>query len=245
MEYILNTIAFADQLLNGDSQLSIIPNVAKLGFDAVEIRNEFLGSDKSELSSIKKEADKYSLDVLYSVNDVLIKDGQLNEKFTSYVEEMSLLGSNQLKINIGSLEKVNFKELQESLKKVLDGTFELNLENNQTLSESSLEVTNSFFEFVDDSNLPGIGYCFDIANWAWLDATPEEAANSLAKRTNYLHLKNFIHDDGKLSVVSLDKGELDWKNLISKFSKVKEVGLEYSGLTDEINKDLISVRNLF
>src|SRR3712207_7326732 len=48
-----------------------------------------------------------------------------------------------------------------------------------------------------------------------------------------------------LGVVSLDKGELDWRNLMSKFTKVTEIGIEYNGLIDEIAHDLSSVRKIY
>ena len=40
--YVLNTIAFKNDLDNGVSQSKLVEKVEQLGFDAIEIRNEFL-----------------------------------------------------------------------------------------------------------------------------------------------------------------------------------------------------------
>lgn len=245
MKYILNTIGFKDQLDQGVSQKDFVSSVKEMGFDAIEVRNEFLSGDEAELVAIKEAADKNQLDVFYSVNDVLVTGNALNPKLDKYIEEMQVLGSDRLKMNIGSLSAIDDETLKDGLSKALDGSFELKVENNQTIEDSGLELTKSFLKKMRDFKFADVSYCFDIANWAWLDASSEEAADVLADDTTYLHMKNFKGYEGQLSVTSLEAGELDWRQLIQKFDRVSEVGLEYAGDDSTIEQDLELLKQIY
>ncbi|MCQ5068856.1 phosphosulfolactate synthase, partial [Faecalibacillus intestinalis] len=161
--YVLNTIAFKKDLDNGVSQSRLVEKVKQLGFDAIEIRNEFLNGSKNERLAIAKEAQKLGLEVFYSVNDVLVTGDHLNNKALDYVTEMKELNSSHLKLNIGSLSDISKEELLKGLAAILDGQFEIAVENNQTLADSSLAITKKFFEIIQDAGIKDIHYCFDIA----------------------------------------------------------------------------------
>ena len=91
--YILNTIAFKDQLDEGVSQADLVSKAKNSGFNFVEIRNEFLDGSTAELEKIKQAADSVAIGVYYSVNDPLIKKGQVNPDIDRYISEMKALGS--------------------------------------------------------------------------------------------------------------------------------------------------------
>jgi len=239
-EFILNTIAFAEQLQSGVSQLEVIPAVTRMGFQAVEIRNEFLAGNVEELHQIRDEAQKNKLNVYYSVNDSLFINQGINRKLTQYIAEMHELGADHLKLNFGQVSEFN-DELVSKLSEYLDGSFELNVENNQTASESKLIDIAKFFKVVQNLKID-IGFCFDSANWYWTGSTPEEAAVQLASVTRYLHLKNKRGSDEKLSVTPLIEGDIDWKKLVKSFPDVREVALEYAGTQDEVQQGLQAIK---
>lgn len=242
--YVLNTIAFKNDLDNGVSQSKLVEKVEQLGFDAIEIRNEFLSGSSSERLQIAKEAENCGLEAFYSVNDVLVTGDHLNDKLNDYVAEMKELNSSHLKLNIGSLSDISKNELIEGLKSVLDGQFEINVENNQTLADSSLAVTKKFFEIIQDTDIQDIHYCFDIANWIWMGIDVEQAAEELKQVTTYLHLKNATKVQDELTTVPLEDGDLDWRSLVKEFTNAQVFGLEYAGEPQTIANELKLVKEI-
>lgn len=242
--YVLNTIAFKNNLDNGVSQSKLVEKVEQLGFDAIEIRNEFLSGSSSERLQIAKEAENCGLEVFYSVNDVLVTGDHLNDKLNDYVAEMKELNSSHLKLNIGSLSDISKDELVKGLKSVLDGQFEINVENNQTLADSSLAVTKKFFEIIQDTDIQDIHYCFDIANWIWMGINVDQAAEELKQVTTYLHLKNAAKVQDELTTVPLEDGDLDWRSLVKEFTNAQVFGLEYAGEPQIIANELKLVKEI-
>lgn len=237
--YLLNTIAFNDYLQQGISQVQLVEKTAQLGFDTIEIRNEFLQNPQSELSMIAQKAQILGLKTSYSVNDVLITSEGINPKLMGYIAEMKLLKAKKLKLNIGAFQSFDFKNWLSALVKLLDGSFELVVENNQTFSESNLALTCEFFEIIKQAQV-NITYCFDIANWYWLEVTPSQAAKKLTKQTTYLHLKNVVNTKSGPTTVSLfdTKGEIDVLDLLKQFPNVNDYGLEYFASMTTLQEDL-------
>lgn len=241
--YILNTIAFKDKLDEGVSQADLVAKAKNLGFNFVEIRNEFLNGTNAELEQIKDKANDAGIGIYYSVNDALVKNGQVNPDIDRYIREMQTLGSKHLKMNVGNVADISSTFVDDLSKKLsTNGEFEFNVENNQTLEDSRLDNIVRFFKLVDQFKLP-IGFCFDTANWYWTESEPDTAAEKLASVTKYLHLKNKAGSGSNKSAVSLDKGEIDIKSLISKFN-VEEYGFEYFAPSAEIEHDLDEIKAL-
>lgn len=241
--YVLNTIAFQSRYQVGQSQEDIIEITKNLGFDAIEIRNELLTGGDEEIIHIANHAEQVGLDVYYSVNDNLIIGEHLNPELTRYIYEMHLLKSHHLKMNIGGLTKITSKTFQDELIPLMVGNFELNLENNQTLADSSLDTTRAFYQMASQIELPDVHYCFDIANWSWLGVSVEQAANALNSVTTYIHLKNKTTVNGQVKVTSLEEGALDWRKLLTKFRDVNTYGFEYIGDEEAIKQELILLKN--
>jgi len=239
--FILNTIAFGHQLRSGTAQAELLADVHQLGFQAVEIRNEFLSGNDSELVQIRDEAKHQQLEVYYSVNAPLFVQREINPRFGQYIAEMHQLGASHLKLNFGEYPKDEMLILSD-LGKYLDGSFEFNVENNQTPSESKLKDIVNFFTAIDHSNVD-VGFCFDTANWYWTGNTPEEAAKLLSKSTRYLHLKNKMGEAGSLQVTPLVQGDIDWEKLIGFFSNIHEFALEYDGTKAEIQQGLHALKS--
>ena len=236
--YILNTIAFKPQLAT-KGQKEMIDLAKMLGFDAVEIRNEFLQGETTELAQIADQAKNAKLALYYSVNDTLFVAGKLNPKFPRYLNEMRTLKAKHIKLNLGAFGNLTAVELAELLAPFLDGSFELRLENDQTKANSDLAKTTEFFALITKVQLAHISYCFDIANWSWLDVSVKKAISELNLVTQYLHLKNFKRTANGLVVTGLEAGELDWRALVAQFEAVSELGFEYESdlatLANELN----------
>lgn len=242
--FILNTIAFKKDLDNEVSQADFVLPTHKLGFDAIEIRQEYLHGNEEELTKINSLANQNGLQVYLSVNDDLLVNNSFNPKLADYLHMLDALGSNHLKMNIGPLNKANTKLIKTKLIDLLPSNCFLTLENNQTLEDSNLENTVKFFQLLNTTGVKNIHYCFDIANWSWLDASAEEAAKALSQVTTYLHLKNVGNENGHLTVTSLDEGELNWRRLISLFSNIQEFGFEYSADLETLSKDLGTLKQV-
>lgn len=243
MKYVLNTIAFKKQLRSKMSQANLIEAARDLGFSSTEIRSEFLSDNSDELKQIAHFSVSFSEPINYSVNDTLIKDNHFNPKFDEYVKQMKTMGAQELKMNIGQLKGIDEQAFVNELAQKMTGDFKLVVENNQTMADSNLQNTQHFFEMLGtDPHFSDVSYCFDIANWSWLDATAEEAAKALSSVTTYLHLKNVV--EATKEVVSLDKGDLDWRKLVQQFPQVNEIGFEYAAEPNVLKADLHNVKQI-
>ena len=233
-KFIVNTAAFKKESSSKLDQAAQIHQAKELGFAAIEIRNELLDGSLEELERISQQAQAEQLEVYFSVGDVLFKDQHLNPAFEQYLEQMRNLGAQYLKMNLGNFSHSN-ASAGAQLNDYLDGSFHLYLENNQTPNESDLQKTIAFFQ---QNTCSDISYCFDIANWEWLQADVYEAAKQLAPVTDYLHLKNFVYDNSKKKVTSLEKGILDWRRIIKIFTQVNQFGFEYYAEPTILQSDL-------
>lgn len=238
-EYVLNTIAFKSFLEKGGTQAELINQTVDAGFNAIEIRDEYLKGNDSELEDIRLVAQQQNIDVFYSVNDVLMDGNYANEnKLQNYIKKCRLLGASHLKMNMGNYlgKFLNLSAVIE----ILDGT-QLFVENNQTISESNLADTYSFMKTISKETKQ-ISYCFDVANWTWLHEDVNKAADVLGFSTNYLHLKNVTKANNEYKVTNLNDGLLNCKCLIKKFSDVAYVGFEYPASLEVLERELALVK---
>lgn len=239
VEYVLNTIAFKDFLEKGGTQAELIDQTADAGFDAIEIRDEYLEGNDSELEDIKFAAQRKNIDVFYSVNDVIMDGNRVNEsKLQGYIKKCRLLGASRLKMNMG-IYSGKFLNMSAVIKML--GGIQMFIENNQTVSESNLADTCSFMKTLRKETKQ-ISYCFDVANWIWLHENVDKAAENLKFATNYLHLKNVIETNGEYVVTSLNNGLLNCKRLIRKFSDIAYVGFEYPASLEVLERELAIVK---
>lgn len=237
--FIINTAGFKKPDDSTLDQKAVISKACELGFSAIEIRNELLNGTEKELINIASEAKRIGIQVYYSVGAVLFRDNALNSDLKRYLTQMRMLGSNHLKMNLGQFKK-NQNHLIDELNSYLDGTFELSIENNQTSIESNLSETIDFFKQIKNSN---VYYCFDLANWEWLDSSVDEATKALESMTKYLHLKNVTEVNGKKVVTTLEKGNLDWQKLVKTFKQVDQYGFEYYADENTLKSELELLKN--
>lgn len=69
--FILNTIALVDKLNSGYSQSQLTPLAHDIGFNAIELRDEFL--QETDIFNVVQKAQKYNIEVYSSVNEPIIK----------------------------------------------------------------------------------------------------------------------------------------------------------------------------
>lgn len=241
---VLNTIAFKDEMNTGVTQDKFVDQVAKMGFDGIEIRNEYLSDKKLELIEIKEKSQQKDLDTFYSVNDCLIVSGHINPEFDQYIGEMKKLSSKRVKMNIGDVTNYSIELFKDEILPKLDSSYNLSLENNQNFRDSNFENTKLFFQMVKAVGCQNIDYCFDIANWSWLDVTANVAAKTLSQFTKYVHLKNVTTVNGHKVITSLENGELDWHNILKQFTNTAIFAFEYLGTEVEFQTDLESLKIL-
>ena len=178
-EYILNTIAFADQLKSGTKQEEFLEKVKALGFDGMEIRSEFLQEGEDEIRDIRQTAERCGLKIYYSVNDVIFLGGQINGKIQDYLNQALELQAVHVKFNLGEFKQYR-ESLKYELKPLLNTAIEIHVENNQTREQSALDDFLSFFREAKENDIP-ITFCFDIANWCWTGVLPQKAAEELLR----------------------------------------------------------------
>ncbi|AXX65510.1 sugar phosphate isomerase/epimerase [Bombilactobacillus bombi] len=239
--FIINTAAFKTPDCQSLNQLSKISEAKQLGYSAIEIRNELLTGDNQELIAIATKAKELNIEVYFSVGDVLFSNNELNPKLSRYIEQMHLLDSRNLKINLGIFDSTNQNNLVEQLSQIIDNSYSIYIENNQTPIESDLQQTIEFFRIIPKTF--NISYCFDIANWEWLNTNVYNAAKELAPVTRYVHLKNISDKNGKKEVTSLSQGILDWQRLIQILNMTDKFGFEYYAEPDILKSDLALVKH--
>lgn len=238
--FILNTIALVDKLNSGYSQSQLIPLAHDMGFNAIELRDEFL--QETDIFNVVQQAQKYNIEVYYSVNEPLIKDGHFNQHFFDHLKVSQKLHSKHLKMNIGSLKNFDAVFPQDFSKVIAQDVF-FTVENNQSQVDSNLNNTLHFFEIINNQRMP-ITFCFDTANWLWLDTNPITAIEKLASNVSYLHLKNVSNESGVLATTqSLENGAISIPSIISKCT-VQDYGFEYQSNIDQLTQDLQVIKSI-
>lgn len=228
MTLILNTWIFEADVQNGAKQEDLVDRVAALGADGIEVRREYFKDFESELPEVAKRATDHNLIVNYSVPDVLFEDnGSLNPKLGDYFKEGQILGLEKIKFNIGHFDKFT-GDLKMAFSNLPLNEIQLNVENDQTQVSGTVVAIKTFLDAAHKSGLTGLGYVYDLGNWAFTGGDAVAAAKELAPYTHYIHLKNTTVDNGKLGTPDdLDTGIFDWRDLISILPSNQSYALEY------------------
>ncbi len=234
MTLILNTWIFEADVQNGAKQEDLVDRVAALGADGIEVRREYFKDFESELPEVAKRATEHNLIVNYSVPDVLFEDnGSLNPKLGDYFKEGQILGLEKIKFNIGHFDKFT-GDLKMAVSNLPLNEIQLNVENDQTQVSGTVVAIKTFLDAAYKAGLTGLGYVYDLGNWAFTGGDAVAAAKELAPYTHYIHLKNTTVDNGKLGTPDdLDTGIFDWRDLISILPSDQSYALEYPMDSDE------------
>lgn len=234
MTVVLNTLVFEDDVKKGISQVDLIDRVKNLDADGIEVRREYFTDLDQELAEVGSKAQKAGLIVNYSVPDVVFEEnGKLNPKLDQYFNEGRTMGISKIKFNTGYFK--NFKgDLKAEFSKIPLTEMEMNVENDQTSVSGTVEAINRFLSAIHDEGFTGIGYVYDLGNWAFTRGNAIASADTLANFTNYIHLKNIIDDhDELITSDDLDTGIYDWRDILNHLPKDVQFALEYPMSSDE------------
>lgn len=236
-DIVINTLVDVSALETGTKQSELVEKYAKLGVKAVEIRREYIKDFNTELNEIYKMAQKYGVEVFYSVPDEVFVNGQVNPKLKSYLEEGNKLGLFAIKFNTGDYS--DFKgDLEKELQFLNDSKIQVNIENDQTEVSGHIKPIKTFLEAAAANNVD-IKYVYDLGNWRYVKEDEFEAIKQLGQYVRYIHLKDITYADGEPQVVPLSDGEIDWHKVLDELPKGLPTALEYPVKdTEELQKGI-------
>lgn len=240
-QIVANLLIFEDKWKNGEKQSELIQKALELGFSAIEIRREYFFNIHEEIEEIKTLRMKNNFELYYSIPDKIFVDGKVNQAFKNYISESKDLGVSKIKCNIGDFQ--NFKgNMKEELSFILDNSFEVNVENDQSKENGTIAPIQKFFVKVSNEGLD-IGFVYDIGNWLFVSESPETAKEQLKTYTRYIHLKDIEKTSNlELTVVGIDKGQLDWRKLLRDLLSDYPLAIEYPMENNEdIHSDLETI----
>ncbi|WP_137596641.1 sugar phosphate isomerase/epimerase family protein [Paucilactobacillus kaifaensis] len=230
---VLNTLVFDAEHNNGLAQPDMLQKVADFGIKTIEVRREYFKDITAETTAVKENNAKLGLTVFYSVPEKIFTDtGDLNPELSSYFEEAKTMGVSAVKMNIGNFTGFNDAILA-GLSEVLSSGIQLNVENDQTEQNGSSKNIINFLEAAQEKNLD-IKFVFDLGNWRFVDENEQSVANAINKYVRYIHVKNVTQENGKTSVVALDKGIINWQSTLKYLPTNVPVALEYPATNAEI-----------
>lgn len=242
----INLLVFKRDLDNGIEQKNKLDEIKSLGIAIAEIRREYLKNLDEELIEINKLAEKSKLEIYYSVPEKIALEKRVNPNLNDYFEEAIQMGSTHIKLNIGDLENLDTCEIVK-LRDVINGfNIKVTIENDQTPENGTLKSVMNAITTIKKNSLP-IGYTFDLGNWYWQNEDPYNAFDLLKSEVTVLHLKNINFSNGSPSTTLIEKGEINWKSILSKLAKDIPVIIEYPiekndilGEVNQVKKVLLS-----
>ncbi|HEY3590758.1 MAG TPA: sugar phosphate isomerase/epimerase [Buttiauxella sp.] len=223
---IVVTAAYGhDRIATLGGQQALLPIIANAGADGVEIRRElFNAAQLDALPDLAQQIAKHKLQACYSAPEPLfVEDGKLNPLIPSLLLEAHQLNATWLKLSLG-----NFRSSQQFslLQQWLDGSdVPLVVENDQTNS-GKLAPMQRFQAACNVLNLP-VTLTFDMANWLWVDESPEAAARVLAPSVSYIHVKAAVPHHYHYRAIALDDAEPRWLELLNVLPADVPRGIEF------------------
>lgn len=220
---VLNFLVFAEKVENGALQSELLPEIAELGFQSVEIRREYFKDLEKEMPVIKAEAERLKLELFYSVPDEVYVDGKINPKLEDYLVEAKQMGVKQIKWNIGAFDG----DLHEDeLKTLIESGVAITIENDQTQTSGTITAIQTYMKAVKASGL-AIGYVYDLGNWRFVGEDEMKAAEELADYVQYIHMKDVSYEKDQPKAAGLDHGVIDWRKVLTILPKNRPIAIEY------------------
>lgn len=225
VEVVLNLLVLDDLVKKGSKQSNLLRIASDLGFSFVEIRREYFQDIDNEIVDISSIANDLHLRLFYSVPANMFVDGNLNPELVNYLEEAKKMGIVSIKWNIGDFDE-NKVDI-DALRKLTTYGIQITVENDQTILSGSSTAIQKFLQFVEKHQLD-IGYVYDMGNWRYIGEHEENGAQQLAKYCRYIHVKNVDRNEkNQLTTIDLDKGLIDWQNILNILPANVPVAIEY------------------
>lgn len=223
---IVVTAAYGhDRIAALGGQQALLPIIANAGADGVEIRRELFSTTQLDtLPDLALQIAKHNLQACYSAPEPLfVEDGKLNPLIPSLLLEAHQLNAVWLKLSLG-----NFRGSQQFpvLQQWLDGSdVPIVVENDQT-NCGKLAPMQRFQAACNVLNLP-VTLTFDMANWLWVDESPEAAARVLAPSVSYIHVKAAVAHHYHYRAIALNDAEPRWIELLNSLPADVPRGIEF------------------
>ncbi|MFZ3390800.1 MULTISPECIES: sugar phosphate isomerase/epimerase family protein [Buttiauxella] len=223
---IVVTAAYGhDRIAALGGQQALLPIIAGAGADGVEIRRELLSNTQLDaLPELAQQIAGHRLEACYSAPEPLFaEDGKLNPLIPSLLLEAHQLNASWLKLSLGHFRgSSQFSVLQQWL---AQSNVPLVVENDQTLC-GKLVPMQRFQAACKVLNLP-VTLTFDMANWLWVDESPEAAARVLASSVSYIHVKAAVPHHYHYRAIALDDAEPRWLELLNNLPADAPRGIEF------------------
>lgn len=223
---IVVTAAYGhDRIAAMGGQQALLPIIAGAGADGVEIRRELLSNTQLDaLPELAQQIAGQRLEACYSAPEPLFaEDGKLNPLIPSLLLEAHQLNASWLKLSLGHFRgSSQFSVLQQWL---AQSNVPLVVENDQTLC-GKLAPMQRFQAACKVLNLP-VTLTFDMANWLWVDESPEAAARVLAPSVSYIHVKAAVPHHYHYRAIGLDDAEPRWLELLNNLPADAPRGIEF------------------
>ena len=238
----INTLVFLEDLRNGVEQSYILDKINSLNIKNAEIRREFIKDFDREIVEIKEKAEKYGMNLFYSVPEWLFEENKVRTKeIERYFNEAYKMNCNYVKMHIGEIDEIT-KENSEVIKDLCDKyKIKLTIENDQTAENGQVKKINNFL--IKNRELGGnITFTFDVGNWIFQEEDPLKNAEILKEFVTYIHLKNV--NSNKENVL-LSEGIIQIEKILDILPKNLHTALEYpcSSLS-EVEKEIEKVLKL-
>ena len=223
---IVVTAAYGhDRVASLGGQQALLPIIASAGADGVEIRRELLSNLQLDaLPDLAKQVAGHNLEACYSAPEPLFaEDGKLNPLIPSLLLEAHQLNARWLKLSLGEFRgSQQFSLLQQWL---AQSDVALVVENDQTAC-GRLAPMQRFQAACRVLNLP-VTLTFDMANWLWVDDSPEAAARELASSVSYVHVKAAVPHHYHYRAIALDDADPRWLALLKQLPTDVPRGIEF------------------
>lgn len=206
-------------------QAGILPVIAAAGADGVEIRRELLNDAcASELNALAQAAKTHNLFTCYSAPQTLFReDGRLNPDIPALLQEAQRLNACWLKLSLGHYRSSTAFTMLETW--LMDSGIQLMIENDQTLN-GRLAPMQRFQSACRVFNMP-LKLTFDMANWLWIEESPDEAARILAPAVGYIHVKAATFSHGNWRAIPPDQTQPGWQTLLKVLPSDVPRGIEF------------------
>ena len=223
----INTLVYMDALQDGTPQSELLENIASHGITLAEVRREYIADD-AEYDAIANAAARNRLTLFYSVPESITMNGDINPRFTQFLDEATRMHASNVKFNQGDIRKVSQQTLRLIDREAARHEVTLSVENDQTPENCTLSCTHASLGNIAE-NGSAVGYTFDLGNWYWRGEDPQAAFDRLLDHITVFHLKNVngSQDRDRLATTMLQDGVIDWQPMLRRLPANVPVLLEF------------------
>jgi sugar phosphate isomerase/epimerase len=244
---LISLSAFGATDVRRDGQLWYARLAADAGADGVEVRAELLADPDEELTAIAQALP--DLLRVYSTPDPLCtRSGGIDlEAVDRAIRAARQLQASRLKMSLGHRARPSASDLDALRGRLTSAALELLVENDQTDGGGTLDQLQRFFAACDASGLH-LGMTFDIGNWHWAGECPRLAAEALADRVRYVHVKGVQRRPDRWVAVVPEDSSAPWRSVLRCLPAAVPWAIEYPLMGEDLKSvtadELVRLREM-